>query len=188
MDCGGYDTAIRNLRNVDIKEYCTHNTPDIGEVDNYSRLLTQCMSSKTKEVEDQLISYSTLTENCKKKNEITKKLIFSEEQNQQTKIELYETEISSLDKSINTLTESCTSVFNNNEDLQPSIVAENNRIGVIDSVSEMLNVPVADITKSSGEIDLTNSQKVQLRVIKSRNESKITKLNTQKGKQEALKN
>jgi hypothetical protein len=187
LDCSVYENKIKEIDNFDYKTYCTSivyetSVNDGSKNSEYNR----CVESKTIENNAQKLDYSVLFTLCVKKNELNQQLVVAKFENNFVLVTELEKQILEISEKINTVTTSENNFISYNESLQKSTLQTNDTINTINIISELLNVSSQSITDSSGNIVLTDSQKVTLNIIFTKNTAQISSLEIEKSEIESL--
>ncbi len=180
IDCVVYENKLTELRNFNYKNYC--NTIVYGNQSSNNGTKQNeyeyCTTSKTIENQKEIVTYSRLFEDCKQKNILEEKLVNAKFNNNKEEISQIEKEIITLNQEINTLT---SELENGNEEIQTSLISQNDVQNTINRTAELLDVSVKSITADNGDIILTDTQKLSLKIIQTKNISQINKINNDIG-------
>jgi len=178
LDCSIYEVSIKEIDNFNYKEYCNTIIYNGGINDGSKNVdYNNCVSTKTIENSEQKLVYSELLNSCILKNQLNSQLVNSKFENNQVLTTTLENQIQQLNVKINELTTNANSVIAVNESYQNSKLLENDTQNTINVVSEILNVSPQSITDSSGNLVISDSQKLKLNVELTKNESQISGLN-----------
>jgi hypothetical protein len=181
LDCSVYENTIKELKNFDYVSYC--NTIIYGDSINdgtKTKEYSNCVSSKTKENQDQIIVYSQLFESCVLKTQLTDQLVKAKFDNNTVLITELEKQIQDLSNTINTLTTDVNNFISYDESAQKSQLLQNDTQNTINKTADILSVSTKSITDNSGNLQLTDSQKVKLNVELTKNQSQISGLITER--------
>lgn len=181
-DCTIYEETIKQLNSFDVQSYCRNqNSERIKDgTEFYNTAYESCVKSKNDEINKDIQTYNQLLELCVSNNRLNIQLEEAKRQNNLVQIDVLEKQINENNQKINTLTNETNSVVSTNENLQSSKLQQNNKVGVIDTTAKILGKNPDQITDSSGEIKLTESEKVSLKIKEEQNKSEINKLNRTK--------
>ena len=181
LDCSVYENTIKELKNFDYVSYC--NTIIYGDSINdgsKNNEYSSCISSKTKENQDQIIIYSQLFESCVLKTQLTDQLVKAKFDNNTVLITELEKQIQDLSNTINTLTTDVNNFISYDESTQKSQLLQNDTQNTINKTADILSVTTKSITDISGNLQLTDSQKVKLNIELTKNLSQISGLITER--------
>jgi hypothetical protein len=179
LDCSIYGNKLTELRNFNYRTYCNSVVYGDATINNGTKQseYESCISSKTLENQSDQLLYSELLNDCRSKNTLEGQLKDAKFENNQTLIDQIEKELSDVSKNINTLTTNVNNSINYDESKQKSQLDENDTQNTINRTAELLGVSPEDITDNSGNLTLTDSQKVVLNIILNKNKSQISDLN-----------
>ena len=176
LDCSVYEDNIKQIDNFNYKQYCNTIVYNGGTNDGTKNVdYNNCISSKTIENNSEKLIYSQLLELCILKNQLSEQLVKAKFDNNLVLVSTLEKQIQEINIKINQLTTN--SVIATNESLQKSKLLDNDSQNTINVVSEILNVSPQTITDSSGNLIISDSQKLKLNVELTKNESQIYGLN-----------
>ena len=123
---------------------------------------------------------------CNEKNNLEQQLVQAEFENNQELINLLNRELYEVNVSINKLTTDLNSFVSFDETTQRSELLENDTQNTINRTAEILGVTTESITDVSGDLLLTNTQKIELSIDLEKNKSLISNLSTKKSDTEQL--
>ena len=176
LDCSVYEVNIKQIDNFNYTQYCNTIVYNGGTNDGTKNVdYNNCISSKTNENNSEKLIYSQLLELCILKNQLSGQLVNAKFENNLVLVSTLEKQIQEINIKINQLTTN--SVIATNESLQKSKLLDNDSQNTINVVSEILNVSPKSITDSSGNLIISDSQKLKLNVELTKNESQISGLN-----------
>lgn len=181
LNCSVYENSIRELDNFNYQEYCNSIVYNGGI--NDGKKITEfnnCVTLKTQENNQQKLIYTELLNLCISKNQTNEQLVKSKFDNNTVLTSTLEKEIQDINVKINELTTNANSFISFDESLQTSKLQQNDVQNTINVVSEILKVNPNSIVDKSGNIVLSDSQKIKLNVELTKNESQISKLNREK--------
>ena len=187
LDCSVYENKIKELKSFDYFNYCTvivygNQKNDGSKNEEYNN----CISSKTIENEEQIVIYSQLFSDCVSVNQLNDQLVSAKFENNLVLITELEKQIQDLTTNINTLTTNANSYLSYDESLQKSAFLSNDTKNTISRTAEILGVSEKSITDNSGNIVLSDRQKVTLNIELTKNQNQINTLNTEKSEIETL--
>ena len=181
LDCSVYSDKIKDIDDFDYKSYCNNivygnNINDGTKQKEYEF----CIAQKTKDNENLKVTYSSLLNYCNEKNTLTKQLEVAKFENNLVQIDYLEKQIIDTNNRINELTEQANSFISYDETTQKSLLLENDTQNTINRTAELLNTTPDKITDSSGDLTLTDAQKINLSIQLEKNKSEISNLETKK--------
>jgi len=181
LDCSIYENKINEINNFDYKNYC--NSIVYGTLTNdgtKTKEYDSCVSSKIAENEKQKLIYSDLLNLCITKNQLNEQLVKAKFDNNLVLVSELEKQIQSVTEKINTLTTDANNFISFDESTQKSDLSINDTQNTINKTAEILNVNPEKITDKSGNLVLTDSQKLKLNINLTKNESQISTLESEK--------
>jgi len=187
VDCTIYSNKIKEIDTFDYNSHCNNivygsNTNDGSKQREYEA----CITSKTLENQKLRVTYSSLLSLCNEKNNLEQQLVQAEFENNQELINLLNRELYEINVSINKLTTDLNSFVSFDETTQRSELLENDTQNTINRTAEILGVTIESITDDSGDLSLTNTQKIELSIDLEKNKSLISNLSTKKSDTEQL--
>jgi len=188
LDCTVYETQLTELRNFNYNTYCNTivygnpNTNDGTKQTEYN----SCVSTKTLENQNEQVLYSQLLEDCRTKNSLEVQLKNAIFENNVELVATLEKQINEINVNINTLTTDYNNSISYDESKQNSTIQNNDIQNTINRTAELLKTTTESITDESGNLTLTDSQKITLNIEYVKNTSQINELNSQLQEQKAL--
>ena len=190
LDCTVYENELTELRNFNYTTYCNttvYGGPDLNNGTKQTEY-NNCISSKTLENQNEEVLYSQLLENCQLKNSLETQLRNAKFENDTELVNELEKQIQDVTENINRLTTDYNNSISYDESKQNSTIQNNDIQNTINRTAELLNTTPKSITDDSNNLVLTDSQKVNLNIIYTKNKSQISDLNTQLSEKNALLN
>ena len=188
MDCTVYDNKITELNNFNYNTYCNTIVYGSPNINNGTKQIeyNSCITSKTLENQNELVLYSQLLEDCKLKNSIEIQLKNAKFDNNVELVTELETQLNDVNNHINTLTTDYNNSISYDESKQPSTIESNDTQNTINKTAELLNTTPNNITDDSGNLILTDNQKINLNIQYTKNNSQVSDLNIKLGEKIAL--
>jgi hypothetical protein len=186
LDCSVYQTKIKEIDNFDYTSYCNSNIVPTGNKLTDNKLYNSCVSSKRLENEELKKTYNQLLTECNNVNTLNVALTNAKFENNTVLVNELENQILESENKINELTNDVTNDINSNESLLKSDLEKNDIQNTINRTAELLNTTSDSITNSSGDLVLTDTQKVQLNIIYVRNQSQINELKIEQEENQSL--
>ena len=190
LDCTVYETKIKDLNNFDYNSFCTLQVYGTSSPNSLNKIeeYNSCITTQTLENENEKLIYTDLLENCVLNNSLQKQLKQAEFEKNSNLINEIESEIYKTQTKINNLTIEGSKFIESDSSLEMSKLQANNIQDTINRTAVLLDTNVKNITDKDGNLSLTNSQKVQLEIIATKNDSQISSLLIEKGELESLIN
>ncbi len=188
LDCTVYENQLTELRNFNYNTYCNtivYGNPNVNDGTRQSEY-NSCVSSKTLENQNEEVLYSQLLEDCRSKNILEVQLKNAKFENDVQLITTLESQINEINVNINRLTTDYNNSISYDESKQNSTIQNNDIQNTINRTSELLKTTTESITDESGNLTLTDSQKITLNIEYVKNTSQINELNVQLQEQKAL--
>ena len=188
LDCTVYENQLTELRNFNYTTYCNtivYGSPDLNNGTKQTEY-NNCVTSKTLENQNEEVLYSQLLEDCRLKNSLETQLRTAKFENDTELVNELEKQIQDVTENINRLTTDYNNSISYDESKQKSTIENNDIQNTINRTAELLNTTPKSITDDSNNIVLTDSQKVNLNIIYTKNKSQISDLNIQLGEKNAL--
>jgi hypothetical protein len=178
LDCTVYETKLVELRNFNYNTYCNsivYGSPNIND-GTKNEEFNSCIKSKTLENQNEIILYSNLLQNCQLENSLNEQIKTAKFDNNQKLVGVLETQLSDVKNEINKLTTDYNNSVSYDESQKKSDLENNDIQNTINRTAELLNTTPSDITDSSGNLNLTDTQKISLNIILNKNISQINDL------------
>lgn len=188
LDCTVYENKLTELRTFNYATYCNNlvyggiNLNDGTKQSQYN----DCIKTKTLQNQKDEVIYSQLLEDCRSKNRIETELKNAKFENNTELVNELETQLYEVNQDINRLTTDYNNTVSFDESVQTSQLENNDTQNTINRTAELLNVTTKSITDDSGNLTLTDSQKITLNIIYTKNKSQISKLFTTQEEKNAL--
>ena len=176
QDCNLYQQKINDINSIDVNQFCIN-----------SRNKEECIKTKTESINSELKTYNDLLKLCERNNALNNDLDIAKEQNNKEQIDYLIKEINNNNVDINSILEDPNGVKENNINLQTSEIEDSNKISVINKTAELLNTDTNSITNDKGDLNLTDKQKIDLKIQKSNNISEINKITNKRNELEVIK-
>lgn len=181
LNCSVYENNINAINEFDYKEYCNTivyvNGVNDGSKNNEYQ---NCIVSKTKENEEQKLTYVKLLNLCLLNNELTEELAVAKFNNNKVLINTLENELESISIKINELTNDTISFLSLNESFIESGLLSNDLINTISVITEILNISSDSgrsiVDRATGNLILSDGDKIKLNFEITKNQSQISKL------------
>ena len=190
LDCSVYQNKINEIRNFDYNSYC--NSLIYGDINSNDGTkqneFNVCISTKTLENQNEELLYSQLLEDCFTKNRLNEELNKAKFDNNQTLISEIESQLLDVNNDINRLTTDYNNTISYDESKQSSIIENNDTQNTIIKTAELLNTNTENITDNSGNLVLSDTQKIELDIIYNKNISQISDLSVELGETNILLN
>ena len=178
LDCTIYESKLVELRNFNYSTYCNtivYGTPNNNDGSKNSDF-EGCVKNKTFENQNETVLYSNLLENCQLENSLTEQIKRAKFDNNQKLIDLLGGQLSDVKNTINNLTTDYNNITSFDESQQKSKIEQNNIQNTVNRTAELLNTTPNKITDNSGNLILTDKQKISLNIILNKNISQINDL------------
>ena len=188
LDCSIYEEKIKEINNFDYDSYCKSNIVNLGDKLNLSEQYNSCKTNKIVENEVLKKNYNQLFNDCNNINTLNSQLTQAKIENNQVLINQIENEILELENNINTITNDVTNDLNSNESLLKSTLEQNDLQNTINVTAKLLDTTPDNITDSSGNLVLTDTQKVDLNIIYLKNQSQISSLKLKQDETQSIYN
>ncbi len=188
QDVTVYDAQIRKIDDFDVKSYCNKET-NSTKVEKESQKLTvynQCVEKKQKDLNTEKFSYEKLKQETQNLNELNVKLVESKERNDVNLTKNIEKSITTTENNIDRFVETCGGVGQTNEALIIRKQIASLPPETAKTVSSLLNVEPTTILRNN-TIELSSEQNLKLSIIRTKNDSTISKLKLEKEELEKQK-
>jgi hypothetical protein len=188
LDCTVYENQLTELTNFNYTTYCNttvYGSPDLNNGTKQTEY-NNCITSKTLENQNEEVLYSQLLEDCRLKNSLETQLRSAKFENNTELVNELEKQIQDVTENINRLTTDYNNSISYDESKQKSTIENNDIQNTINRTAELLNTTPKSITDDSNNLVLTDSQKVNLNIIYTKNKSQISDLNIHLGEKNAL--
>ena len=188
LDCTVYENQITELNNFNYNTYCNtivYGDPNLNDGTKQSQY-TSCVASKTLENQNEVVLYSQLLEDCRTKNSLETQLKNSKFENNDELTNELEKQLKEVNKNINNLTTDYNNSISYDESKQKSDIENNDTLDTINKTADLLDTTPEDITDDSGNLVLTDKQKIDLNIQYNKNKSQISNLYNQLDEKNAL--